>query len=54
MFVCVYCKLTACVPGIHESHRRVSDPLELKLQVMSHSMGAGNQTQVLCKSSRCS
>lgn len=28
--------------------------LKLKLQVVLNNVGAGNQTQVLCKNSRCS
>jgi hypothetical protein len=33
------------------SQKRTPDPLELELQmVVSHYMGAGNQTQTLCKS----
>jgi hypothetical protein len=33
----------------------VLDPLKLELQmIMSHHVGIGNQTQVLCKSSKFS
>ena len=33
--------------------KRALDPLELKTQmVVSHHVGAGDQTQVLCKSSK--
>ena len=47
-FICTY---TPCVPGGSGS-QKVSDPLELELQkVLSHYMGARNQTQVLYQSS---
>lgn len=37
-----------------ETQKRVLDPLELELQkIVSRHIGAKNQTQVLCKSSRC-
>jgi hypothetical protein len=35
--------------------KRVSDPLELDLQMaVNHHVGAGKQTQVFCRSSKCS
>lgn len=48
------CAPHAClVPA--EARNRASDPLELELQiVLSHHVGAGNWTQVVCKSSICS
>lgn len=43
-FACVY------VHGIHGGQRWVSDAQELELQVaVSHTKGAGNQTQILCQ-----
>ena len=43
------------VPGAHGGQNRASDLLELELQtVVRHHTGAGNRTQVLCKSSQCS
>jgi hypothetical protein len=44
-----------CVPGVFKSQKRVSDSLELELQaVVSHQVGVGNGTQVLCRSSKAS
>lgn len=43
---------TACVPK--KVRRGLSAPLSLELwMLMNHPMGAGNQTQVLCKSNKC-
>jgi hypothetical protein len=43
------------VPGAHGGQNRASDLLELELQtVVRHHTGAGNRTQVLCKSRQCS
>ena len=40
---------------MYGGQKRVSDPLKLELQVVvSHLVGAGNQTQVLYKSNKCS
>lgn len=40
------------VPGTLRGQNKVSDPLDLELQViMSYYVGTGNQTLVLCKSS---
>jgi len=45
VFACMYvCMYIICVPGAHGSQKRVSDPLEVKLQsgvreVVSHSVG---------------
>lgn len=49
---CIICKCTACVPGVREGQKRVLDPLKVELQrgVRCHS---GNQTRVLCESSKC-
>jgi hypothetical protein len=30
-----------CVPGTHESQKRVSGPLELEFEIVSHHMDAG-------------
>lgn len=41
--------------GVHRSQKRLSDLLELELQVsykLSNIGGAGNWTRVLCKSSK--
>lgn len=46
--VCMY---ATCVPGACEGWESMLDPLERELQVAAnHHVGAGNQTQVLCKS----
>jgi hypothetical protein len=52
-FACIYvCVLYAY--STHRDQRRVSDPLELELQLsVSCHVGAGNGTRVLCKSSCC-
>jgi hypothetical protein len=51
-FVCVYV-FCMCVPT--EARERASDPLKLGLQMIVCScVDAGSQTQVLCKSSKCS
>ena len=43
------------MPGTHYGQKRVLEPVELRLQmVVSHHVDAGNQSQVLCKSSQCS
>lgn len=45
MYLC-----TTFIPGAHRCQKRVSDPLEVELQVsVSHNAGAANQTQVLWK-----
>lgn len=43
-----------CVPGACNVQKRVSDPLELQLQTVSHHVCAGNQNRILCKSSQWS
>jgi hypothetical protein len=46
---------TMHMPDAHRVQKRALDPLELKLQmVVSHNVGAGNQTPVLCKIHSCS
>lgn len=43
-----------CMSNACRSQKRASDHLDLEFQmVMSHCVGAGNQTQVLGKSSQC-
>lgn len=43
-----------CVPGTCE-FRRELDPLELELGIfVSHCLGSGSQSHVLCKSYKCS
>ena len=46
---------TILMPGTYGGHKRLSTPLELELNVVANCpVGAGNQTQVLWKSSPCS
>ena len=43
-----------CMPGTYRGQKRASDPVEPDLETaVSCSVGAGNQTQVLWKSSQC-
>lgn len=43
------------MPDTSESQKSMSDTLELKLHVVvTHSVGAKNQIQVLCKTNKCS
>ena len=43
----------SCACSAHNGQKRASDPLELELQtVVARCEGAGNQAQVLCKSSK--
>lgn len=50
MYVCV-----ACACSTREGQKRASDAPELQLQMTgSHHVGAGNQTQVFWKSTKCS
>ena len=47
--------VTTCVPMEVKKKKGTSDPLELVIGVVvSHHVGVGNQTQVLCKSSQSS
>lgn len=46
---------TTCVLGAHRDKKRTSGLLELELQtIVSHSVGAGNQTGDLYESTKCS
>ena len=46
---------SVCVPVACRGQKRALDPSELELQVVvSCHVGAGNGTQVLCKSNGCS
>jgi hypothetical protein len=48
------CLCTACMLGAQRGYKRALDPLEQELQtVLNLHVGAGNPTQVLCKSSQC-
>lgn len=40
--------------GVRGNQKRVSGPLKLDLQAVVSHLGAGNQTQSLSKSSKCS
>jgi hypothetical protein len=43
-----------CMPGAQGDQKGAPNALELKLETLvSHYVGAGNQTQVLCKDSQC-
>ena len=49
LFACMYV-YTMCMPGAHTGQKRVSDPLELELQMsMSHHAGAENQICIHCR-----
>lgn len=51
LHVCLY---IMCVPGATRGQKRVSDPQELKLQMLlSCYVSARNQTQVLCEIIQC-
>jgi len=44
---------TACVPGVHRSQKRESEPLELEVHtVVSCYVGLETRTQTLCKSNK--
>lgn len=49
--VCLHvCIHTVGVPGALGEQRRVSDPVELELQMVGNCyLGAENQTQLLCR-----
>lgn len=49
MFCFHVCLFTACIPSAREGQKAV-DPLELKTKTV---VRAGNQTQILWKSSQC-
>jgi hypothetical protein len=45
---------TISVPGAQRGQKKVSDALELELQVVvSYYVDSGNQTWVFCKDKRC-
>ena len=49
------CKCTTCMSGVLRGQTRIPDSLELESwMVVSIRVGAGDQTQVLCKSNRYS
>ena len=51
---CLHSRMcTVDMPGAWGSQDRALSPLEFQI-VVSHHMGAGNQTQVHCKSNKCS
>jgi hypothetical protein len=46
VFACMYvCATYTC--STHRGQKKASNPLELELIVVSHHVGAGEQTQVL-------
>ena len=54
---CIYIYMhhvhTYCL--VHVGQKWVSNPLKLELQIVTNCpVGAGNQTQILCKNSKCS
>lgn len=54
MFACM-CLSIACMPDDFRGQKRTPDPLKLEVQkVMRHHVGAGTQTRVLSRSSKCS
>ena len=54
MRICLsVCVCTTCIQAPINS-MKVSEPLKVEFQVVMGDIGAGNQTQVLCKSNKCS
>lgn len=54
LFYVYGCMHTVRVSATHRG-QGLSDPLELELRmVVNYYVGAGNQTRVLCKGSKCS
>lgn len=56
MYVCCLrvCVFLLCI-WCHRGQKMVLGPLEVNFEVVvSHFVGAGNRTGVLCKSSKCS
>lgn len=53
---CLYVYVCAvCGPGAFRGCKRALDSLELEFQmIVSHHVGPGDRTQVLCKSKKCS
>lgn len=49
---CIHCLCTVC--AVPTEAGRVSDLLDLEVQIESRCVGAGNWTQDLCESSQCS
>ena len=43
---------TTCMPAVYRAQKKALEP-ELQI-VVSHQVGAGNRTWVLCKSNKCS
>lgn len=56
MGICLdLCMCTTYMPGAHKVQKSVSDTLELALgMAVSHQVGVGNQTWVLCKCNKYS
>lgn len=54
IFICVCVCMCACMLGACEDQKRALDPLELELHMAMCSHITENQTQVLCKNSKCS
>lgn len=51
----LHISVNICTPGIQRGHEGVLGALELDLCLVVHyHVGSGNQTRVLCKSSKCS
>jgi hypothetical protein len=46
--------VSICLHFDHRGQKKESDSLELEFQMVNHQVGAGNQTQVLFKSSKSS
>jgi hypothetical protein len=54
-FACIYVSAPTYVSGTSGGQKRALGSLEQELKIAaSHHMGAGNRTQVLCKSTQCS
>lgn len=52
-FACMYCAI--CVSGTHRGQKMVPHTLKVMLQVVvSQNVGVRTQTQVYCKSNKCS
>lgn len=56
MYVCLpVCMCTILMPGTQESKKNALGPLKLELWMfVSHYVGGGSQTRVLCKSNEYS
>lgn len=57
MYVGVYLYIylwTTCVSGAYRGQKKVSNPLELEIQIdVSPQVDGKNQTRVLCTSNKC-